>query len=276
MRSVEYYLKDEHTIFNFRTSKEVHEWAASLIQHEYDCAMDIDGAMTSARELLLKELNKFNEKGLKSLEQIIKYCESMKQKSNTKAMRERLGVMASNLKIAASFDPDSPNGWYHLKNQIEKDYKEEPKWCLQTIHRVKGREGKYCVGIGTAESTPSTRALRLGGTWLTQEYKLLFVHATRGKLGLIEMVPLSEMEWPSDGLQDVDNEDLAPKGRRLQQLLTKVHTRSANSSQEEIEVNERQYDANDALAVLGLTTMPPNLHCTTRLYNLHCTGKRSR
>ena len=79
--------------------------------------------------------------------------------ANKKSVRTCLARIAK--RLLKNIDGNSPDSIYHLRCAVNNEYEESPMWIVCTFHQSKGREADFKVGIGTDETTPSTRALRL-------------------------------------------------------------------------------------------------------------------
>ena len=257
MASVLYLIHNTSVFFLFRTNREVFAFTLALIARGFDCATFVSGEITSARGMLMSELNKMAGK-CDSLEQISNYIRLRANRKRGKELRSCLEVLIAEL-VEAGHDAHAKNGWFHVKNKIFVCYSADPLWTLCTIHQSKGRETTVALLVNLLSTTPSTHAQRLGGVWLDQEYKLLYVALTRARIGVANMVGLDDMIWPPTE-DDLDETGGAARKRpRLQNVITELHTRSAESSQDSEATYAATTDFTEALATLSLASLPPNL-----------------
>ena len=160
MRSCAYLFENSKAHFLLRTNSLVRQWAAELLDHDYDYGCLLNGKLITAREQLLQQLTAMESKGINTLDKIVAYVDATSANANKKALRNRIGRIAKQL-LQQGVNGNALDSMYHVKNAVCRLHSDVPEWIVSTIHQSKGRENLVTVGIGTASSTPGRQCMPL-------------------------------------------------------------------------------------------------------------------
>ena len=212
--------------------------------------------LCQAREKLLALCNFYRSRNLLSKQQMFIHIESMKPHAASRYVRDAIYSLLTSL---VHIPVTSTTALWHLTNLVKDLFSEDPNWEVCTIHRSKGRQWMWVYGLNIWQQIPSSRAQRLGGVFLEQEYKLLFVLCSRTMYFLGFLGDLDNIIWPGQTEPAEPATIQRPNKRaRITSHLSAIQQRSLDVAEASGSNDAQVTDYTLELTTLKLSEMPPS------------------